>query len=89
MSIVSFGGPFLMLWALSGGEKPGWPPDRPFESIVIAVVLILFLALFVACLSIRLWFKPAPPRLESQNPNFVDDEIMKGSGAHPGGETRR
>jgi hypothetical protein len=60
MSIVSFGGPFAIFAALRGGENPGWPPDRLLEWAVIAVVMVLFLSLFVACVSIRLWFKPGP-----------------------------
>jgi hypothetical protein len=59
MTIVSFGGPFLMVAALRGGENPGWPPDRPVEWATVAVVMTLFLALFTACVSIRLWFRPA------------------------------
>lgn len=61
MSIVCFGGPFVIFWALRGGDHPGWPPDRPLEWAAIAVVMGLFLAFFVACVSIRLWLRPGTP----------------------------
>ncbi|MFO0890712.1 MAG: hypothetical protein U0790_16405 [Isosphaeraceae bacterium] len=59
MSLVSFGGPFVIFAALRGGDSTGWPPDRAWEWAVIAVVMVLFLGLFAACVSIRLWFRPA------------------------------
>jgi hypothetical protein len=60
LSIVCFGGPFVILIAVRGGESSRWPPDRPIEWMTIGVVLTLFLVLFVACLSIRFWYRPAP-----------------------------
>jgi hypothetical protein len=65
LSIVSFGGPFVILAAIWGGESSRWPPDRPIEWLIVVGVLALFLVLFVACLSIRLWYRPdrqSPPR---------------------------
>ncbi len=35
MTLVSFGGPFLINSVLNGGESKGWPPDRPIEWVVI------------------------------------------------------
>jgi hypothetical protein len=66
MSLVSFGGPFLVLVVVRGGSSPSWPPDRPLEWLTIALVLVLFIALFVACLTNAWWFPPprrgkAPP----------------------------
>ena len=58
LSVVSFGGPFLMVGVIRGGQSSGWPPDRPIEWVTMAVVLVLFLALFVACVSIRVWYRP-------------------------------
>jgi hypothetical protein len=43
-----------------GGDRAGWPPDRPIEWVTIGLVLALFLVLFVACVSIRLWYRPKP-----------------------------
>ena len=58
LSVVCFGGPFAMLGVIRGGQSAGWPPDRPIEWLTMAVVLVLFLALFVACVSIRIWYRP-------------------------------
>lgn len=60
LSIVSFGGPFVMVGMIRAGGSPGWPPDRPIEWVTGAVVLTLFLILFVACVSIGVWFRPRP-----------------------------
>lgn len=57
MSVVSFGGPFVIFLALRGGDEKGWPPDRIWEWAIIALVLVLFVSLFAACVSIRLWFR--------------------------------
>jgi hypothetical protein len=58
MSFVSFGGPFLIFGVIRGGESPRLPPDRPVEWFVIGLVFVLFLVLFVACLSIQRWSRP-------------------------------
>ncbi len=60
MTAVSFGGPFVIVGVVRGGDSARWPPDRPLEWVTIGVVLALFLILFVACVSIRLWFRPKP-----------------------------
>jgi hypothetical protein len=60
LTVVCFGGPFLMVAVLWGGPSSGWPPDRPVEWLTIGAVLVLFLALFVACVSIRAWYRPHP-----------------------------
>jgi hypothetical protein len=66
MTLVSFGGPFLVLVVVWGGASPYWPPDRPVEWFTIALVLVLFVVFFIACLTNGLWFPPprhgkAPP----------------------------
>ncbi len=33
MTVLCFGGPFLIAVLLWGGERSGWPPDRPIEWI--------------------------------------------------------
>ncbi len=58
MTVVSFGGPFVIVAVICGGDSAGWPPDRPIEWVTIGLVLALFLVLFVACVSIRLWYRP-------------------------------
>ncbi|QEH32801.1 hypothetical protein OJF2_12850 [Aquisphaera giovannonii] len=60
MTAVSFGGPFVMLAAVRGGPNAGWPPDRPVEWVAIAAVMILFLGLFAACVSLGAWHRPRP-----------------------------
>ncbi len=59
LSVVAFGGPFLIFLVVRGGQSATWPPDRPIEWAAIVVVLALFLILFIACLTIRLWFRPS------------------------------
>jgi hypothetical protein len=66
MSLVSFGGPFLVLVVVQGGASPVWPPDRHIEWITIAVVLGLFAVFFLACITMGWWYPPlrrgkAPP----------------------------
>ena len=66
MTLISFGGPFLVLVVVRGGASPSWPPDRPLEWFTIALVLVLFAASFVACITIGWWYGPlrrgkAPP----------------------------
>jgi hypothetical protein len=58
LSLVAFGGPFVIFFVIRGGESASWPPDRWIEWATVGVVLVLFLALFVACVTIRFWFRP-------------------------------
>jgi hypothetical protein len=58
MTLVSFGGPFVMLVIVRGGASANWPPDRPVEWFTIGLVLSLAIALFVACVSIGWWYPP-------------------------------
>ena len=60
MTVVSFGGPFVIVAVIRGGESPRWPPDRPIEWLTIGAVMVLFLTLFVACVGIRAWYRPHP-----------------------------
>jgi hypothetical protein len=55
MTLISFGGPFLIGVLLWGGPRSDWPPDRPIEWIGVGAVLLAFAACFTACLTIRLW----------------------------------
>jgi hypothetical protein len=57
MTLVSFGGPFVIALLLWGGERSKWPPDRPVEWIGLGVVMTLFAACFIACLTIG-WWRP-------------------------------
>ncbi len=62
LSLVCFGGPFLVLVVVRGGASPGWPPDRPLEWITIALVFGLFFILFLACLTLSWWHPPSRGR---------------------------
>jgi hypothetical protein len=61
LSLVTFGGPLLIFVSVRGGNSALWPPDRPSEWITIILVLGLFLALFIACLT-NGWWSPPPRR---------------------------
>ena len=62
MSLISFAGPFGLALLLSGGERRGWPPDRPVEWAGAIGLFAAFAACLLACLTVRLWLvRPAPP----------------------------
>jgi hypothetical protein len=63
LTLISFGGPFVILIIVRGGASANWPPDRPVEWITIGLVLWLAIALFLACVSLG-WWHPAPRRVE-------------------------
>jgi len=42
-----------------GGATARWPPDRPVEWVTIALVFGLVTGLFLACVSIGWWHRPA------------------------------
>ena len=65
MTLVSFGGPFVVFVVIRGGSSADWPPDRPLEWITIGVVFGLVIALFVACVTIGWWY-PWPTAAERQ-----------------------
>jgi hypothetical protein len=56
MTVVSFGGPLAMLVMLRGGPSDKWPPDRAIEWITIGLIVGLVITLFIACVSISLWY---------------------------------
>jgi hypothetical protein len=56
MTLLTFGGPFLVLVVVQGGASPNWPPEGAFEWITIAVVVGLFVALFVGCTTLGWWY---------------------------------
>lgn len=55
MTLISFAGPFGLALLLSGGERRGWPPDRPVEWVGAVGLFLAFAACLVACLTLRLW----------------------------------
>jgi hypothetical protein len=58
MTVVSFGGPFVILFVVRGGDRPNWPPESRFEWLVVFFVFTSALALFLSCVTIRLWYRP-------------------------------
>jgi len=67
MSLITFGGPFVILIIVRGGASANWPPDRPVEWITIALVLWLAIVLFLACVSIGWWYPPSRHVRRTQN----------------------
>ena len=61
MTIFTFGGPFVLMLAIRGGEDSKWPPDRPIEWVALILIVSIVCVLLAACLSIRLWL----PRIEA------------------------
>jgi hypothetical protein len=57
MTLVSFGGPVAMLVVVRGGSSADWPPDRAIEWITIGAIFGLFITIFIACVSISLWYR--------------------------------
>ena len=47
LTLATFGGYFLIGHVLSGGERPGWPPDRQVEWGVFAGVTGSVVALMI------------------------------------------
>jgi hypothetical protein len=54
MTVASFGGPFLIFVTIQGGERPGWPPDRPIEWWMFGLITGLVAVLMIACLALGL-----------------------------------
>jgi hypothetical protein len=72
MTLVSFGGPVLIAVLLRGGTRSGWPPDRPVEWVGVGLVMALFAACFIACLTVGWWHKQ-PPRVASRSDETQGD----------------
>ena len=66
LTLACFGGPFALL-IVRGGERADWPPDRAIEWIVIALVFTTMTALFIACVTLGLWYRS--PRVAEQGRN--------------------
>ena len=62
MTVLTFGGPFLIWAVLRGGRRPDWPPDRPIEWWTFGGITGAVAALMVACLTVGLWNRRAAGR---------------------------
>jgi hypothetical protein len=65
MSLVSFGGPFLIAAVVHGGKSAVWPPDRAIEWFTVILICSLVIIFFLACLTIG-WLASQPPRSKRQ-----------------------
>lgn len=70
MTVVSFGGPFVLMGALRGGASSEWPPDRPVEWAVVIVVCGLAIGLFLACVSLGRWHRRAAAAGKSETADY-------------------
>jgi len=61
LTLVSLGGPFLLVRALGGGGHPGWPPDRPTEWWAFGLVTASAVALLGGCVTAGLWSRRSAP----------------------------
>ncbi len=60
MTLLTFGGPIAIGAILRGGGSPDWPPDRPIEWAVLAVVSGLVAVLMLACCGLALASRGRP-----------------------------
>jgi hypothetical protein len=52
LTVDTLGGPLVIFLTVQGGERPGWPPDRPVEWWTFGVAIVTYLMLFAACLTV-------------------------------------
>ncbi len=57
LTLVTFGGPLLILLTIRGGNSSDWPPDRPVEWWIFGIVVAAVVVLMTACLTVGLWAK--------------------------------
>jgi hypothetical protein len=82
MTLVSFGGPIAMLILLWGGASDKWPPDRAIEWIAVSLIFGLVITLFVACVSISLWYY-VEGKVSADGETSRADSALPESGATP------
>lgn len=51
LSLVTFVGPFVIFGVVRGGQRIGWPPDRPVEWWTLGAVSTMAVVLMIACLT--------------------------------------
>jgi hypothetical protein len=59
MTLVSFGGPVVLMLVIGGGESPKWPPDRPVEWLAFGLIVGTASVLILLGLTIRWWLPAA------------------------------
>lgn len=50
LTMMTFGGPMAIVLVGRGGDRPGWPPDRPVEWWTFGIVTIGFVLLMTSCI---------------------------------------
>ena len=60
LTLVSFGGPLVMLLMIRGGERSTWPPDRAVEWGTIWVAIGLVVGLMAAAIITALRSRKGP-----------------------------
>ena len=50
MTLLTLGGPLLIVISLRGGTHRRWPPDRPIEWITVVGVVVGFVVVLALCL---------------------------------------
>ena len=66
LTLLCFGGPLALWLVVRGGPSGEWPPDRAVEWLVAGVVIVATAGLFLACITIGLWY-PWSYRSRSSN----------------------
>ena len=65
MTVASFGGPFVILVVVRGGQAPAGRPTGRSNGSRSPLVFGLVIVLFCACVSIGWWYRPAAPGQEA------------------------
>jgi hypothetical protein len=73
MTAAAFGGPIGFGVILRGGDRPGWPPDRPVEWAALFGISGLVLALMVLCVAVALANQRAARRTRNAGERGEDE----------------
>jgi hypothetical protein len=61
LTVLAFGGPFVIALVLGGGRRASWPPDRAVEWWTFGLVCGAVAVLMGACLALALRSRPTSP----------------------------
>ncbi len=62
MTMATFGGPLGIWVVLRGGDRPGWPPDRPVEWATLLGTSGLVLGLMILAVALSIGHQRAAAR---------------------------
>ena len=78
MTLVTFGGPFLIGRLLRGGPDPDWPPDRPVEWVAVVgvtgIVVVVFVGLSAIWVANMNHLNEAKAALTAKRAALIDSE---------------